>query len=72
MPLTRRLRKSGHSLSLTIPGDFVAAMDLKAGDTMEFIPQGPGGFRIRKVLRLRPSVGSEAFSAEHPKEEVRT
>ncbi len=39
---------------------------------MEFIPEGPGEFRIRKALRLRPSVGSEAFSAEHPQEEVRT
>jgi antitoxin component of MazEF toxin-antitoxin module len=38
MALTRKLRRAGGSVALTIPRDFAAAMDLHVGDVVEIEP----------------------------------
>ncbi len=49
MALTRRLRKTGSSLSVIVPADFVKALGLTAGDLIEFIPDSRDTFRIRRA-----------------------
>ena len=53
MPLTRKLRKAGGSVALTIPRDFVAAMNLCVGDHVEIEPIDSQRLAIRKA-RVSP------------------
>ena len=48
MVLTRKLRKAGGSLALTIPRDFAAAMDLHVGDVVEIEPIDSHRLSLRK------------------------
>ena len=49
MALTRKLRKAGGSVALTIPRDFAAAMDLHVGDHVEIEPIDSRQLAIRKA-----------------------
>ncbi|MGD0718015.1 MAG: AbrB/MazE/SpoVT family DNA-binding domain-containing protein [Thermoplasmata archaeon] len=49
MALVRRVRKSGGSLVVPLPSDFVKVLDLKPGELIEFLPEGSTTFRIRRV-----------------------
>ena len=49
MTLTRKVRRSGRSLAVTIPGDLASLYDLKEGDQAEFEPLGDRTFRIKLV-----------------------
>ncbi len=55
MALIRHVRKSGGSLSLPIPADFVKVLDLKPGDPMEFVPLGKDAFTIRRASSAPPT-----------------
>ncbi len=57
MALIRRVRKSGGSLALPIPADFVKVLELKPGDPMEFIPEGRDAFRIRRAQEAQAPEG---------------
>ncbi len=52
MTLTRKLRKAGGSVAMTIPRDFPAAIDLDVGDFVEIEP-GLGTLVIRKAQLAR-------------------
>jgi antitoxin component of MazEF toxin-antitoxin module len=52
MALTRKLRKAGGSVAITIPHDFAAAMDLDVGDLVEFEPADSKTLVIRKAKGL--------------------
>ncbi len=59
MALVRKLRRiggkkvdgtvPGGSLSVSIPADFVKALGLSEGDSIEFTPESRETFRIRKA-----------------------
>jgi len=49
MALTRKLRKAGGSVAVTIPGDFAKAMDLSVGDRVEIEPLDSQRLVIRKA-----------------------
>jgi len=51
MTLTRKLRKAGGSVALTIPRDFAAAMDLHVGDVVEIEPIDSHRLAFRKSER---------------------
>ena len=51
MALTRKLRKAGGSVALTIPRDFAAAMDLHVGDVVEIEPIDSERLAFRKSER---------------------
>jgi len=51
MPLTRKLRKAGGSVALTIPRDFAAAMNLHIGDIVEIEPVDSQRLVLRKSSR---------------------
>ena len=53
MTLTRKLRKVGGSVSMTIPRDFAAAMDLDVGDFVEIEPADSRTLVIRKAQFAR-------------------
>ena len=53
MPLTRKLRKVGGSVAMTIPRDFAAAMDLDVEDFVEIEPADSRTIVIRKALFAR-------------------
>ena len=53
MPLTRKLRKAGGSVGMTIPRDFAAAMDLDVGDFIEIEPADSRTLVIRKAQVAR-------------------
>lgn len=39
---------------VTIPRQVRDELGLRPGDEVEFVPDGAGGFRLRKVLRTNP------------------
>jgi len=49
MTPTRKLRKTGGSVALTIPRDFAAAMGLHVGDRVEIEPIDSQRLAIRKA-----------------------
>jgi AbrB family looped-hinge helix DNA binding protein len=49
MPLTRKTRKSGKSIVVTIPSQIVKAFDINSGDLVEIIPINNGEIKIKKV-----------------------
>ena len=55
MPLTRKLRKAGGSVALTIPRDFAAAMALQVGDLVEIEPIDSRHLRIGEARSSLPS-----------------
>jgi antitoxin component of MazEF toxin-antitoxin module len=48
MPLTRKLRRAGGSVAVTIPSDFAKAMDFHEGDRVEIEPLDPQRLALRK------------------------
>ena len=54
MVLTRKLRKAGGSVAITIPRDFAAAMDLDVGDMVEFEPADSRTLVMRKAKGSSP------------------
>ena len=48
MGLTRKLRKVGHSLTISLPAQLAALMEWTAGDEIEFDYLGNGTLRVRK------------------------
>ena len=53
LALTRKLRKAGGSVALTIPRDFAAAMDLHVGDVVEIEPIDSQRLALRKAMTMR-------------------
>jgi len=48
LALTRRLRKAGGYVVITIPRDFAAAMDLHVGDVVEIEPIDSHRLAVKK------------------------
>ena len=55
MALTRKLRKAGGSVALTIPRDFAAAMDLHVGDAVQIEAIDSRQLKIRKAEGSQPT-----------------
>lgn len=63
IPLVRKLRRTGTSLSLVIPSDFVDLLELKPGEEMQFYPE-PGGFRVQKAKTAAKRIGGSVAQEE--------
>ena len=48
MPLVRKTRVSGTSLTLTLPSQLVELYDINQGDLIEIIPLDNGEIKIKK------------------------
>lgn len=49
LPLTRKIRRSGSSIVITIPSQILEAYDISCGDLVEIIPLENGKITIQKV-----------------------
>ena len=50
VPLTRKIRRSGKSIVVNIPSQFVEMYDMQMGDEVEIIPMENGEMKLRKHL----------------------
>ena len=58
MPLTRKTRRSGSSIVVTIPSQLVDAYGINSGDFIEIIPLKDGEIKIKKADKQRYSEGT--------------
>ncbi|MFH1101065.1 MAG: AbrB/MazE/SpoVT family DNA-binding domain-containing protein [Methanobacteriota archaeon] len=49
MPLTRKTRKSGKSILITLPSQIVEAYDIRNGDLLEITPVEYGTILVKKT-----------------------
>ncbi len=48
MGLTRKIRKVGHSLTISLPAQLAVMLGLEAGDRMEWEHLGGGSLRLKR------------------------